>query len=107
MGVCIRLFEARALSLIVFGVALGRGPVQLAKPWVNASWGPPPLVDSRTGQLARAYPSISKPVVAPDMTTRRLGATPANSSREDTSLLPPFDEGPPFPFELPAYADPL
>ena len=66
---------------------------------------PPSQVDSRIGQLARACSSISKAVLAPNITIQALGATRANIPREDTVPLPPFDERPPLPFEFPVYAD--
>ena len=62
------------------------------------------FVGSRTGKLARAISSTSKPSAPPVMMVRPLGAIPANFPRGNTPPLPPFD-GPPFPFELPAYAD--
>ena len=84
VAVCIRIFEAQPLSSIVFCIARGRGPYSLQSFGRMRGGAPPPLVDSRTGQPARACSSTSKPVVAPDMRTRPLGATPANSSREVT-----------------------
>ena len=78
IGVCIRPFEARALSSIVFGVVLGRGAYSFHNFGSMRGGAPPSLVDSRTGRLARACSSISKPVVAPDMKIPPLGATPAH-----------------------------
>ena len=55
--------------------------------------------------MARACSSISKSIVAPDIRIPPLGANPANVPREDTPPSPPFDERPPLPFELSAYAN--
>ena len=81
----------------------GEGPVQLTEFWRHVGWGPS-LRWFQNWQAGQGYLEHFQAFGAScydGSSTRRYSC---KFSRGNTPPLPPFD-GPPFPFELPAYAD--